>query len=267
MNNISFMTSNYVARPLGYHMTHEWIEGIRANTAYFQPLDTFAESFGAMLADIRALGFEAVDIWTAQLNWEWATDRHLQIARALLTEHALQVTSLAGSFGRTREHVTAACRVANAIGAPLLSGMTYLLATNRPVLIDLLHRYNLRLAFENHMEKTAAELLRKIAGGCDVIGVALDVGWFATQRYSPPQAIKELSDQLFHIHLKDILVPGQHETCRFGLGCVPLQECVQQLQQSGFSGSISIEHEPANSDPGPDCQICLRMTQAWLASQ
>lgn len=265
MNTISFMTSNYVARPLGYQMTGGWAEGVQANTNYFRPLDTFADRFGGMLRDIRALGFGAVDIWTAQLNWEWATDEHLAIARDFLANYDLRITCLAGSFGRTHEHMDAACRVARAIGAPLLSGMTYLLATNRRALVDVLRAHGLRLGVENHTEKTPAALLRKIAGGEEAIGVALDTGWFATQGYPPVQAIYELRESLLHVHLKDILAAGQHETCRYGQGRVPVEACVRQLQRVGYTGPISIEHEPTKDDPGADCQACLAMVQSWLS--
>lgn len=267
MNTLSFLTSNYVTRPWQYQALQGWTQGMQINNKYFRPLETFAERFDAMLADICRLGFEAVDIWTAHLNWEWATDEHLTIARDMLTMHNVRVNSLVGNFGRTREHITAACRVANALGTSLLSGMTYLLATDRSMLTALLRNYGVKLGFENHLEKTPAELLRKIAGGSDVVGVTIDTGWFATQRYNPVQAIQELRDQIVHIHLKDILVPGQHETCLFGKGCVPVEECIYQLRKVGYSGSIGIEHEPVRGDPGADCQACLAMVQFWLGRQ
>jgi sugar phosphate isomerase/epimerase len=264
MNTLSFLTSNYITRPCRYQALQGWAQGIQINNEYFRPLETFAERFGAMLADIRELGFEAVDIWTAHLNWAWATDEHLIIARDLLARHDLHVNSLVGNFGWTRENIIAACKVANTLGASLLSGMTYLLATDRSLLLSLLRDHDVKLGFENHLEKTPVELLRKIAGGSDVIGVTIDTGWFTTQQYSPVQAIQELRDQIVHIHLKDILAPGQHETCLFGKGCVPVEECVYQLRKLKYSGSIGIEHEPVKGDPGADCQTCLAMVRSWL---
>ncbi|GAB4195309.1 MAG: hypothetical protein OHK0022_11960 [Roseiflexaceae bacterium] len=264
MNPISCMTSNYVARPANYRMEGGWPRAIPANNEHFRDLGRFRQDFGAILADIRALGFEAVDIWTAHLNWEWATEAHIATARELLEANRLRVTSLAGSFGRTRDHVTSACRLANALGAPLLSGMTYLLATDRAGLAALLREHGLRLAFENHPEKQPADLLRKITGAPDVIGVAIDTGWFATQGCPAPQAIMELREHLFHIHLKDIRAVGQHDTCGYGQGIVGVEACVDRLQQIGYSGPISLEHEPFDSDPGEDCRNSLGLLRGWL---
>jgi hypothetical protein len=64
MNTIAFMTANYVARTLDYHMTEGWMQGEGATQAYFRPLETFRERFDILLADIRALDFEALDLWT-----------------------------------------------------------------------------------------------------------------------------------------------------------------------------------------------------------
>ena len=83
MNTISFMSANYVARQLGYHMS-SWSQGDQATNEYFAPLETFAPRFEQMLSDVRALGFEAIDIWQAHLNFSWAGEPHVQQARDAL---------------------------------------------------------------------------------------------------------------------------------------------------------------------------------------
>ena len=69
MTQISFMTANYVARQLDYNMTEGWMQGDDAVNAYFAPIATYAERFGALLAEIQGLGFTAIDLWLAHLNW------------------------------------------------------------------------------------------------------------------------------------------------------------------------------------------------------
>jgi len=101
MNPLSFMTANFVARQLGYKMSGGWGQGDTATNDYFRPLATFSERFDAMLAEIAALGFNAIDIWTAHLHYSWATPEHIEIARALLSKHKLRVVSYAGGFGIT----------------------------------------------------------------------------------------------------------------------------------------------------------------------
>jgi len=265
--NISFMGANYVARFVNYHMTAGWNEGNSATEAYYQPLQTFAERFAELLQGIRALGFTTLDVWTAQLNWAWASPEHMRIASQLLAQEQMQVASLAGYFGSTRAEFEAACRVATGLGARVLGGSTPLVYTDRATTIAILKEHGLRLGIENHPEKSAAEMLEHIGDGGDgTLGTAIDTGWYATHGFNPVQAIRELAPHVFHIHLKDILAPGAHETCRYGLGCVDIPGCVAALQASGYQGFYTIEHEPELFDPSADCQAMLPMLRGWLAS-
>jgi L-ribulose-5-phosphate 3-epimerase len=178
MNTIAFMSANYVARNVAYQMTEGWLQGDEATQAYFRPLETFHERFDILLADIRTVGFEALDLWTSHLHPTWATPEHIAIARALLDRHGLQVTSLAGWFGSTLQELETSCRLADALKIPLLAGrMSPELASCQTAVLSVLERYDLKWGLENHLEKNAAELLAQL--GEDThgrIGVALDTG-------------------------------------------------------------------------------------------
>lgn len=266
MPTLSFMTANYVARQLGYHMTAGWMEGDQATQDYFRPLATFARRFDDLLAEIRGLEFDAIDLWLAHLHPSWATPDHIAIANDLLARHHLAVISLAGWFGGSRAEFEAVCRMATALGASMLGGNTGLLGNDRAWLVSTLRHYGLKLGLENHPEKTPAELLAKIGkGDADVIGVAIDTGWFGTQGYDAAQAIRALAPVLAHVHLKDVLAAGAHDTCRLGAGVVPVRECVQTLLDLGYAGGISIEHEPEHFNPNDDVRASLLLVQSWLA--
>src|SRR4051794_8553762 len=116
------MSANFLAKESGYALTDGWMAGDRATNARFAPLENFEALFGALLSQIREMGFSALDLWTAHLNPVWATAEHITIARQLLVQHQLQVISLAGAFGDTRDDFLAACRLAAALEAPLLGG-------------------------------------------------------------------------------------------------------------------------------------------------
>jgi sugar phosphate isomerase/epimerase len=66
------------------------------------------------------------------------------------------------------------------------------------------------------------------------------------------------------VHLKDVLAAGTHETCRWGRGVVPIEECVRALQRIDYRGAISIEHEPEQNDPSDDCREMLAQLESWL---
>lgn len=266
MNSISFMSANFVARELGYRMSGGWGQGDQATQAAFRPIESFPARFDALLAEIAALGFRSVDLWTGHLNPTWATPAHVEAARGLLAKHGLRVASLAGWFGANPEELEQSCRLAAALDCRVLGGSTSLLAKDRPATLELLRRHDVLLALENHPEQSPDELRAKIGDGDGLVGAALDTGWFATQGVDAARAIAELRDVLIHVHLKDVLAAGAHETCGFGQGIVPLRECVETLRRLGYRGPISIEHEPEDRDPRPEVQASTRLLEAWLAA-
>ena len=98
-----------------------------------------------------------------------------------------------------------------------------------------------------------------------MIGFCVDTGWFGTHNYDAVAALRVLAPRLFHVHLKDVLAPGAHDTCRYGRGCVPIEACVRTLVDLGYTGGISIEHEPDHYNPNEDVVANLAMVKAWLA--
>jgi sugar phosphate isomerase/epimerase len=98
-------------------------------------------------------------------------------------------------------------------------------------------------------------MLAKIGDGGDgTIGTAVDTGWYGTHGFDAARAIEELGEYVFHVHLKDVLAPGAHDTCRYGQGCVPIEACVRVLKAQGYAGYFSVEHEPEQFDPSEDCR-------------
>lgn len=267
MNDISFMSANLVARELGYRMP-SWEAGDRATREAFAPIDTFERKFDEVLAIAQDLGFGAVDVWNAHLDPDWATDRHLAIATRLLERRGLRVASLAGWFGSSRERFIAACRVAVTLGAPVLGGGSSLAEGDRDFVVAELGRRRLRLGLENHPEPTPAEMLAQVGDGADgKIGTTVDTGWYGTQGYDAARAISELGRHVVHVHLKDVRHAGlPHETCAYGEGIVPLRECVSALHRLGYTGAISVEHEPDDHDPTADIGAARELLQSWLAS-
>lgn len=266
MGPISFMTANYIARQTGYNM-HGWGEGDRVTNAHFRPIEMYATRLDEILRDIRALGFDAIDLWQGHLNYEWATTEHINIARDLLRQHNLQVVSLGGWFGSTAQQFETVCNIANELDCGLLSGRTSMLDKDRAFVVRTLQEYDLKLSIENHPEKTPQDLLAAIGDtGLGTIGACVDTGWFGTQGYDAAQAIQELCYHLMHVHLKDVLHAGEpHVTCRYGRGIVPIRACVEILERVDYNGGISIEDEPEQYDPTPDVQAELEMVRAWMS--
>lgn len=264
MNPISFMTANYVAREVNFHMT-DWSHGQDAVMAYFQPIETYAERFNKLLDDICELGFDTIDLWLPHLHPEWATDAHIAIAKTALAGHGLKVASLAGWFGGTPAEFERCCKVAQALGTRVLGGMTALVGEGRAEMVDLMERYDTLMAIENHPEKTPAEVLAQIGDtGRGRIGTCIDTGIWASHGYDPLKAVVELWPHIFHVHAKQVRVFGGHETCRFDQGAIPMKQVVKQLIDLGYTGDFSVEHEPRDFDPSADAAASAVLLRGWL---
>jgi sugar phosphate isomerase/epimerase len=259
------MSANYVAEELGYGAAAEWGPFDAATNAAFEPLDTYATRFDALVAKIRAIGFDTIDLWFAHLNWSWATPDHVASAREVLARHGVTVASLAGSIGATTDDVSAACRLANALGVDLIAGVGEVAHRDRDGTVAVLREHGVRFGLENHPEKTPADVLDAIGDADDVLGAAVDTGWWATQSYDPVRAIGALSERLVHVHLKDVEEPGTHVSCMYGEGCANVAGCVEKLLAIGYHGPVSVEHEPYDRDPTDECARMLVLVQKQLS--
>ena len=255
---LSFMGANYVGRVLGYGAAEEWGPYDVATNAAFEPLESYGERIDEVLAAIEAAGFGVLDLWLAHLNWRWATPEHVRIALDSLERHGLRVVSLAGNLGATAAELESACRLANALGVDLLGGMGDVLRNDLTGAAAVLRGHGVRFGYENHPETTPQDVLALIGDAADVLGAAVDTGWWATQGYDPVQALRDLNGRLFHVHLKDVEAPGTHVSCMHGMGCAHIEQCVDELVASGYQGALTIEHEPFDRDPTEEV---IRMRQ------
>ena len=276
MNPVAFITANYVARPLGYRMTRGWMQGDTANNDLFRPVETFADRFDDLVAGIKALEFAHLDLWCAHLHPAWATPRHLELAREVLARHGMTVTTVASHWGRTAEDLRLLARLLQALNCRIISGSHGLLRDDRPRLVSLLREHRLQLAYENHAENSAAEILAAVGeGDADVLGVAFDTGWAGTRGFAAPAAVGALAGRLLHLHAKDVkarrpaptglpFVDMGHETCALGEGIVSIEAVIKEAVRGGFAGPIGIEHEPEDHDPEPEVRTSLARVRQWL---
>jgi sugar phosphate isomerase/epimerase len=262
---ISFMTANYVADELGYGAADEWGPFDAATNEAFAPVETFEQRFDTLLARITGVGFDAIDLWFAHLNWRWATPEHVAIARDVLERRAVRVVSLAGGIGDSIADVESACRLANDLDVDLIAGLGGVVHSDREGATRVLDAHRIAFGLENHPERTPGEVLAAI-GDASALGAAVDTGWWATQGYDPVAAIHELRDRLFHVHLKDVEAPGTHVPCMHGEGCARIADCVDALVELGYTGPVSIEHHAFDRDPTAECARMLTRVREQLST-
>ena len=254
------MTANYVARETGYAM-HGWGHGDRETQAAFRPLDTYGERIDALLRDVRALGFDTVDVWGAHLGAEWATDEHVDQLNAALARHGLAVATYATWVGPS--NVERACELALALGTSTIGAG---FSGEAEAVAAVLRKYGVTLAIENHPERAPDEVLAKIERGEGAFAACVDTGWWGTQGYDAARAIEELDEHVAHVHLKDVRAVGEpHVTCRWGEGIVDVEACVRALRRVGYAGALAVEHEPEEHDPSEECRAMREQLEGWLA--
>lgn len=265
MNSISFITSNFVGRELGYQVTEGWYQGNNATNDYFRPIDTFRKRFNALLREIKGLGFQAIDLWMAHLHWAWATKAHIRIANSLIAKHRMTISSMAGNWGENQLEFEAACRLANAMEVRLLAGSAPFLGSHRGEAVEILRRYNLEIALVNRSETDTDSMLRKIGyDNHDIIGAAFDTACFHRMGVDLMEAIEALAPYLKLVRLKNIRSTEETTTCHYGKGCIPMEDCVAKLKAIKFNGTLSIEHYRFDKNPAEECRQNFELVKNWL---
>jgi sugar phosphate isomerase/epimerase len=240
---------------------HGWRHGDDATQEHFRGLDTYGERLDEMLAEVRGLGFDTVDLWGAHLGTSWATDEHLAIARETLGRNGLRVATYATWVDPS--NVERACELARGVGTNVIGAG---FSGEPEALAPVLREHDVRLAVENHPEKTPSEILVKIERSEGTFGTTVDTGWWGTQGYDADRAIDELAKHVLHVHLKDVRTVGEpHDTCPWGEGVVDVEACVRALQRLAYGGAFVVEHEPEDHDPSAEIAELRSRLEGWLA--
>jgi len=262
-NVVSFTSVNLVTQENGWRM-RQWSEADEATNRSFRPLETFAEKFDRVAADARRLGFHYVDLWTAHINPLWASTDHIAAVKEVLSRHGLTALALSGGMGDTWQEVEKACELADALGLRALAGPCQAYEVDRRNVIDVLRNFRVKLALENHpLERTPLDMLRKLDEE-GVVQTTVDTGWWATNGYDPLQAIRELAERMYCVHLKDVRRAGpHHDNCPWGEGVVPVRKCLETVKEVGYPGPLTVEYEPDEGDPRDAIRMMRRELESW----
>jgi sugar phosphate isomerase/epimerase len=268
MMRVSFITANFVAREVRYALDpFSWGAADRATVEAFHG-PSFSEKFNELCGLVRGAGFTNIDLWVAHLNPQIATKSQVDEAAAILKQHGLTVVAYTGGLGRAEMSREAAVKVyetARAIGAPVLG--VGLNPTNARLAYELGKEYGIKYAIENHPEKNPQELLARIGDYGGVIGVTQDTGFWGMFGYDAVKATHELKDHLLHMHLKQVHRVGDDwHSCAYDEGVVDIQGVVGALKAIGYTGAVSVEHEPAHEDPTPAVVHSAELLRGWLGN-
>jgi L-ribulose-5-phosphate 3-epimerase len=234
---VAFNTANLVARVSGYRFElSQWMEQHKKTIAA-----TDEAAWRAICKEIAAAGFAAVEVWEAHAAPESLDEAKARLWRRILDEAGLTPIAYAGGL---RPETVAICRW---MGIPHIDGG---LRELRPEQATALCRESgIRFNVENHPEKSAQEILQKVGGGNEWLGVCIDTGWLGTQGVSEPEVIKACGPFVRHTHVKDVKAAGRHDTCLLGDGAADVAGCMSALRAVGYAGWYSWEDEPEDRNP------------------
>lgn len=261
----SFMSANFLGREKGYQNVRGFGEGNTSVAEAFSPAATYGERIDRFFAEVAAMGYRGIDLWTAHCNPNWVTPQHLRGLVAASEKHQIEIVSIAGGLKDNLADIERVCQMARDMGCSLLGMGCQALPEKRDAVEGILAKYGVRLAFENHPgEPTPEVVLEKIGHGrCPHLGSAFDTGWWGTHDYPVLKALDALKKYLFLVHLKNVREPGAHVAARWDAGCVDLKPVVQRLKEIGYTGWISLEYEPVDRDPTEDCREYLQVCEQW----
>ncbi|HYF93276.1 MAG TPA: sugar phosphate isomerase/epimerase [Symbiobacteriaceae bacterium] len=263
---LAVVTASYVGRESDYsYSLSAWNAAERrVVNAYSGP--AYLDRFRDLMGLIRSLGFTGVEIWNPHLPPS-LNEETLAGARSVLRD--LGLTPVAYYFALARPDFPRACaeqgfRMAKALGVNYLVGSFH--PANRALALELCRKHGVKMAIENHFEPEPGALIDLIGADTDCFGVAVDTGWWATQRYDAVRAVRELKAHLWHVHLKDVRAFGGHDSCAYGDGVVDVRGVVAELVRMGYNGCVAVEHEPEHYDPTDELRRCLTDLRSWLGS-
>ena len=180
-NPIAFMTANFVARETGYAIDG-WAHGDRTTQEAFAPLETYAERFDALLADVRALGFDTIDLWGAHLAPRLG-DGRARRGGARGARAARPHASRRTRRGSSPANVERACEMTLALGTTSIGGG---FSGDPAAIAPGAREHGVRLGIENHPGADAgggAREDRRAATG--MFGATVDTGWWGRTATTP----------------------------------------------------------------------------------
>ncbi|WP_226528414.1 sugar phosphate isomerase/epimerase family protein [Metabacillus niabensis] len=258
---IGFQSANYFARATNYQTSMDlWGDAERKVIENF----SLAE-FDRICRDIHEAGFDHMELWMGHAFPKFMTPDLAGELKAIWEQHGLSVYSYSCSLGDPVRHPrwTKLCfETARMLGISLItSGISKEAA---PVIYGLCKEYEMRVAVENHPEKHPDEIKAIIGDYSDLLGTAVDTGWYATQGFSAPEALRLLKDSLIHVHLKDVNEVGKHNPVALGSGIANIEACIDALKEIKYDQTLSIEQESGSYDPTKDCAVALKWVRESL---
>jgi L-ribulose-5-phosphate 3-epimerase len=242
---ISCVSYSYVAEP------HDYAAAAGPGTAGPGTPEARVLAFvDSVLERLRGGLLDGLEFWFAHVPADILTPLLAREIRRRLAANDLAPAACGGSVGNPAADPDGCetwFQVTSMLHAPLIAGDV--VPDGLDELARLCERYRVRVAYENHPERDVAEILDRIKGGNEWVGVTLDTGSLAEHGGDPVRAVRQLGDRLMHVHMRDVPAVGSELSVPVGSGIVDVPGVLTELAQAGYQGWVSIEIPLETGDP------------------
>ncbi len=156
-------------------------------------------------------------------------------------------------YMKTKKEVDRAFKLAKKAGAKVIIGVP-----NHELLSyveEKVIKYDIKLAIHNHgpgdkLYPSAESAYVLIKDMDPRMGLCIDIGHTKRINRSPSEDLNEFFDRIHDIHLKDVTKAAKDgSTCEVGRGVIDFPQFMQDIIDSGYSGTVALEFEKDGDDP------------------
>lgn len=182
-----------------------------------------------------------------------SSDEEIANFHQLLSKSNVTGYAVGPIYMKSREEIDKAFIYAKRVGVKLMIGIPQ--PGDLAYVSNKAKEYDIRYAIHNHgpedkLYPNATVIYNLIKGLDKRMGICLDIGHNTRDNQNLALNIKQFSERIFDIHLKDVTSANkQGATCELGRGIIDIPLFVQALRKSNYSGVCSIEHEKDMKDP------------------
>jgi len=158
-------------------------------------------------------------------------------------------------YMKTREEVDRAFDYAKKLGIGMIVGVPN--PDLLPYTEQKVRANNIRVAIHNHgpedkLYPSPADVYDKISQMDPRVGLCLDIGHSLRAGTDPVKAITDYGPRIFDLHIKDLASAAKDaKAIELGRGVMNIPGVVKALNEIGYAGKCSIEHEMDMTDPLP----------------
>ena len=204
------------------------------------------------LAMSNRLGIDRIALKDFHLPMD-ATDKEIADAIQTSKEAGIDVYGGGVIYMKTPKEVDRAFEYAEKAGMEMIIGVpTHELL---PYVEEKVMEYDIKLAIHNHgpgdkLYPSAASAYLLIKDMDPRMGLCIDIGHTKRINRDPSQELHDFFDRVFDIHIKDV-TKAAHDgsTCEIGRGVIDIPRFLQDVINSGYTGTLALEFEKDGDDP------------------